>query len=76
MARRLRHNTGATYMGRKLKVKQIRSTIGRIEKQKRTMAALGIRKMGASMLHEDTPVIRGMIATVHHLVTVEEVDGE
>jgi large subunit ribosomal protein L30 len=58
----------------KLKITQVRSAINRIERQKRTIQALGIRRLHHSVTHEDTPQIRGMIRKVAHLVTVEEVD--
>lgn len=57
-----------------LKVTQVKSTIGAIEKHKRTVRALGLRRIRDSRVHEDTPQIRGMIAKVRHLVRVEEVD--
>ncbi len=57
----------------KLKVTQIRSTIERLEAQKRTIEALGLGKIRRSVIHTDTPQIRGMIRAVSHLVTVEEV---
>jgi large subunit ribosomal protein L30 len=60
-------------LGKKLKITQIRSTIGRIEKQKQTIKALGIRKLYQSVVHKDTPQIRGMIEVVKHLVEVEEI---
>ena len=60
-------------MGEKLKITQIRSTIGRIEKQKQTIKALGIRKLYQSVIHKDSPQIRGMIEKVKHLVEVEEI---
>ncbi|KPL04879.1 MAG: 50S ribosomal protein L30 [candidate division Zixibacteria bacterium SM1_73] len=60
-------------MGEKLKITQIRSTIGRIEKQKQTIKALGIRKLYQSVIHKDSPQIRGMIEKVKHLVKVEEI---
>ena len=60
-------------MERKLKITQIRSTIGRIKKQKETIKALGIRKRYQSVMHKDTPQIRGMIEKVKHLVEVEEI---
>lgn len=63
-------------MSRKIAVKQIRSVIGRPEKQKRTMKALGLRKMNATAIHADTPVIRGMVAKVQHLVEVRELNDE
>ena len=56
-----------------LKITQVRSTIDRLEKQKLTMRALGIRKMHQTVIHPDNPAMRGMIAVVHHLVTVEEI---
>ncbi len=63
-------------MSKKLKIKQVKSSIGRLTNQKRTIKALGIRKLGQVVEHNDTPVIRGMINTVKHLVTVEESNGE
>lgn len=56
----------------KIKITQVRSTINRLEKQKLTIRALGIRKLNHSVIQEDTPQIRGMIRVVEHLVTVEE----
>lgn len=56
----------------KLKIKQIRSGIGRPENQKRTLRALGLRKLNGTVEHDDKPEIRGMIAKVSHLVEVEE----
>ncbi|MFU0799773.1 MAG: 50S ribosomal protein L30 [Xylanivirga thermophila] len=58
----------------KLKVTQVRSTIGCLDNQIATLKALGLRKIGSTKIHEDTPVIRGMIGKVSHLVSVEEVD--
>lgn len=63
-------------MAKKLKVTQIRSTIGKLEDQRRTVRALGLGKIRKSIIHNDTPSIRGMINKVVHLVQVEEVDGE
>ena len=57
----------------KLKITQIRSAIRRPKGQKRTLQALGLRKMHQSVEKEDTPQIRGMIQVVHHLVSVTEV---
>ncbi len=56
----------------KLKITQVRSTIGRIGKQKLTMEALGLRRLHQTVEHEDTPQVRGMINKVQHLVEVEE----
>ncbi len=58
----------------KLKITQTRSIIDRIENQKRTIAALGLGRPNRSVVHADTPQIRGMIRRVRHLVRVEEVN--
>ncbi len=55
----------------KLKITLKRSPIGYEESQKRTVRALGLRKLHQSVIHEDTPTLRGMIAKVVHLVQVE-----
>lgn len=55
-----------------LKITQVKSTIDRIENQKRTMEALGLGKINRTVIKNDTPQIRGMITKVNHLVTVEE----
>ncbi len=57
----------------KIIVTQVRSKIGRPEGQKRTLKALGLRKLNHSVEHEATPQIVGMVSTVKHLVSVEEV---
>jgi large subunit ribosomal protein L30 len=57
-----------------LKVTQVKSTIGSKQNQRATLATLGLRKIRQSVVRDDTPSVRGMIATVRHLVTVEEVD--
>ena len=56
----------------KLKVTQIRSGIGKPERQKRTLKALGIRRMHQTVEVTPTPQILGMIEKVRHLVEVEE----
>lgn len=53
-----------------------KSPIGYSYRQKRTVRALGLRRMHQTVEQKDTPVIRGMITKVSHLVTVEEVSGE
>jgi large subunit ribosomal protein L30 len=58
----------------KLKVTQTRSMIDRPKDQKATIRALGLRRIRHAVLKEDRPEIRGMIAKVRHLVTVEEVE--
>ncbi len=55
-----------------LKIKLIKSPIGRIEKQKRTVKALGLRKIGQVVEKEDTPQIRGMIKAIDFMLEVEE----
>jgi large subunit ribosomal protein L30 len=59
----------------RLQVTQVRSSIGTKPKQRGTLRALGLRRIGASVTHDDKPEIRGMLAKVPHLVRVEEVDG-
>lgn len=56
----------------KIKIKQTRSRIGSPKDQKRTLDALGLRRMNKVVEHDDTPTIRGMITKVHHLVTIVE----
>lgn len=56
-----------------LKVKQIKSKIKRPANQKKTLEALGLRKLNQVVEHNDTPQIRGMVKKVAHLVEVEEV---
>lgn len=56
-----------------LKVTQTKSTIGAKPKQRGTMRALGLRGIGQSNTLPDRPEIRGMIARVPHLITVEEI---
>jgi large subunit ribosomal protein L30 len=58
---------------KKLRIKQIKSGIGRPLRQKRTLQALGIRKMNHQLEVEATPQILGMVDKVKHLLEVEEV---
>jgi large subunit ribosomal protein L30 len=58
----------------KLRITYSKSSIGYKEDQKRTIKALGFRKLNQSVELEDTPAVRGMIHKVNHLVTVEEVN--
>jgi large subunit ribosomal protein L30 len=60
----------------KIKITQIRSGIGRPLRQKRTLQALGIKKMQHSVEHEATPQILGMVHKIQHLVKVEEITSE
>lgn len=55
-----------------IKIQQTKSRIGAPKDQKRTLDALGLTKLNHIVEKEDTPVIRGMIRKVHHLVTVVE----
>ena len=56
----------------KIKIRQIKSQIGRLKNQKRTLEALGLRKMNQVVEHEATPQILGMINKVKHLISLEE----
>lgn len=58
----------------KIKVKQVRSKINCPEDQKRTLVALGLRKLGQVVEHDNTPAIVGMVKKVQHLVSVEEIN--
>jgi len=60
----------------KIVVTQIRSTIGRQEQHKRVVKALGLGRIGRSRIHEDNPVIRGMIDKVSYLVKVEPLPSD
>jgi len=55
----------------KIRITKVRSEINRTATQKRTLASLGLRKMGQTVEHEDTPTILGMVKKVSHLVSVE-----
>ena len=66
----------AAKKGKLLHITLTKSPIGYSYRQKRTVRALGLRRMHQTVEQKDTPVIRGMIAKVRHLVTVEEVGRE
>ena len=57
----------------KVKITQVKSQIKRPARQKKTLAALGLKKMNQSVEHEATPQIMGMVKTVNHLIQVENV---
>lgn len=57
----------------KLKITQVASVIDKPLRQKRTMVALGLRKVNQSIVKEASPQVLGMIAKVNHLITVEKV---
>jgi large subunit ribosomal protein L30 len=59
--------------GKRLRVTQIGSPIGRPKEQEDTLIGLGLNKRHRTRELEDTPSVRGMITKVHHLVTVEEI---
>ena len=58
----------------RLKVTQIKSGIGGKQNQRQTLRTLGLKRINDTVVKEDRPEIRGMVATVPHLVTVEEVE--
>ena len=58
-----------------IKITQEKSKIRTLKKHKRTLAALGLRRIRHSVIHEDTPQIRGMVDQVRYLVRVEPADG-
>lgn len=60
----------------KLKVRMIRSMIGRAEKQRNVLRGLGLYRINQEVEREDSPAIRGMIHAVQHLVTIEEKTDE
>jgi large subunit ribosomal protein L30 len=56
----------------KIKVTKVKSAINRTKRQKLTLLALGLKKIGQTIEHENTPNILGMVKKVEHLVSVEE----
>jgi large subunit ribosomal protein L30 len=58
----------------RLKITQTRSGIGRQQNQRQTLRSLGLKRIHDVVVKEDRPEIRGMVATVPHLVSVEEVE--
>ncbi len=62
-------------MATELKITQVRSTIGTKPKHRGTIRALGLGRIGKTRTIPDRPELRGMLAKVPHLVTVEEVDS-
>ena len=57
----------------KIRITQIKSKNGKPERQKRTLEALGIKKLNHSVEHEATPQILGMVKKINHLVRVEKI---
>ncbi|MDR2159431.1 MAG: 50S ribosomal protein L30 [Treponema sp.] len=62
-------------MAKKIRIRLIRSTIGVLPNQRATVRSLGLRKIGSSTEQEASPSILGMVKTVSHLVSVEELSG-
>ena len=60
-------------MAEKLKITRVKSTIGAVPKNRKTVEALGLRKLHHSVEMPDNPAIRGMVRQVRHLVKVEEI---
>ncbi len=58
---------------KKIRIQLVRSVIGKLPEQRRTVKALGLKKMNSSVIQEMTPVIMGMVNAVSHLVKVEEI---
>ncbi|VAX77008.1 50S ribosomal protein L30 [Serratia symbiotica] len=59
-------------MAKTIKVRQVRSSIGRLPKHKATLLGLGLRRIGQTVEREDTPSIRGMIDLISYMVKIEE----
>jgi large subunit ribosomal protein L30 len=59
-------------MAEKIKIRLIKSSIGRKPNHKRTIKALGLRKINSEVIHEKNAVILGMVKTVEYMVSVEE----
>jgi len=66
---------GEGKLSKRLKIELVRSVIGRHYTQKRTVKALGLKKLHQAVVQPDNPQIRGMINKVKHLVKVEEING-
>jgi len=61
--------------GKKLRITFVKSAIGYSKKHKDTVRGLGLRKLHQSVVHVDSPSLRGMLRMVNHLVTIEEVEN-
>ncbi len=62
-------------MAKEIKVTLIHSPIGRSQRQKDTVKALGLTKLHQTVMHQDTPSIRGMLKKINHLIQIEEADA-
>ncbi len=58
----------------KLKITLKRSTIGRVEKHRRAINTLGLKKIGSTVVREDNPAIRGIVNKIGYMIDVEEVE--
>ena len=58
----------------KIEITQVRSGIGRLTKHRATLRALGIKRHQQSVVHEDSPAIRGMVNQISHMVSVREIE--
>lgn len=63
-------------MAKELHIKLIHSPIGRTRRQKRTVQALGLRKLNQVVAQPDNPAVRGMLEKIAHLVEIEEIEAE
>jgi large subunit ribosomal protein L30 len=59
----------------RLRITWVRSTIGRKQNQDRVVRALGLHRLNQSVVHDDSPTIRGMVNKISHLIKVESVEG-
>lgn len=59
-----------------LKITQLKGTVGSKHNQRNSLRSLGLKRIGQSVVREDSPTVRGQINTVRHMVQVEEVAGE
>ena len=59
-----------------LKITQVKGLVGTKPNHRKNIEAPGLKRIGHSVVKQDTPIVRGMVHKVRHLVTVEEVAGE
>ncbi|WP_144791386.1 50S ribosomal protein L30 [Corynebacterium singulare] len=59
-----------------LKITQVKGLVGTKPNHRKNIEALGLKRIGHTVVKQDTPIVRGMVQKVRHLVTVEEVAGE
>lgn len=76
MEKKLKNYNQDKKMSKSLKVKMIKSMIGRSEKQRNVLRGLGLFRVNQEVEREDTPSVRGMISAVQHLVIAEEKKDE